>query len=80
MTNIPDDPDTLLSRKATSAALANAGFPVAEASLATMATRGGGPPYRLFGRKPLYRLGDALAWATSRLSNPACSTSEMDAA
>jgi hypothetical protein len=31
------------------------------------ATRGGGPRYRLFGRKPLYRWGDALEWARALL-------------
>jgi hypothetical protein len=80
MNDFPNDLDTLLSRKATSAALTLAGFPVAEATLATMATRGGGPPYRLFGRKPLYRLGDAIDWANRRLSNPVRSTSEAEAA
>ena len=33
-------------------------------TLATKASRGGGPPYRLFGRKPLYRWGDGLDWAS----------------
>ena len=45
-----------------------------------MATRGGGPIYQLFGRKPLYRWGDALEWAQSRLSKPIRSTSELEAA
>ena len=80
MSNIPADMNALLTRKATSAALTDAGFPVAEASLATMATRGGGPPYRLFGRKPLYRWADALEWATGRLSKLFRSTSEAEAA
>jgi hypothetical protein len=34
------------------------------------------PPYRLFGRVPLHRWGDALAWAEGRLSEPRRSTSE----
>jgi hypothetical protein len=45
-----------------------------------MATRGGGPPYRLFGRKPLYRWADALERAKSRLSRPVRTTSELTAA
>jgi hypothetical protein len=77
---IPSDSDALLPRKATATALRAAGFPVSEATLATMASRGGGPPYRLFGRKPLYLWGDALDWATNRLSKPIRSTSEMAAA
>jgi hypothetical protein len=50
---IPDDPNTLLRRKAMAKALQEAGFPVAEATLATKATRGGGPPFQSFGRVPL---------------------------
>jgi hypothetical protein len=76
---LPDNPDALLRRKATAKALTEAGYPVAAATLATKATRGGGPPYQLFGRVPLYRWGAALAWAQSLLSAPRRSTSEGDA-
>jgi hypothetical protein len=77
--SIPDSPDALLRRKATAEALTALGYPVSDKTLATKATRGGGPPYRSFGRTPLYRWGDALSWAESRLSAPRCSTSEADA-
>ena len=80
MHKIPDNSDVMLSRKETARALTDAGYPVAEATLATMATRGGGPVYQLFGRKPLYRWADALEWAKSRLSKPVRSTSELEAA
>jgi hypothetical protein len=81
MTNcIPDTPDSLLTRDRTAAALTEAGFPVKARTLATKATRGGGPPYRKFGLRVLYRWGDALAWAEGRLSAAYCSTSERDAA
>jgi hypothetical protein len=73
---IPCSPDTLLRRRQTAAALTAAGYPVAEKTLATKAVRGGGPIYRVFGRAVLYRWGDALAWAESRLSAPRRSTSE----
>ncbi len=79
LSSVPDDPDTRLTRDAVAAALTAAGLPVKPKTLATMATRGGGPPYRLFGRRPLYRWGDALAWAEARLSPPRRSTSEADA-
>ena len=69
-------PDTLLRREQLATALTEAGFPVRTATLATKATRGGGPPYRNFGRIPLYRWGDALTWAAGRLSLPRSSTSE----
>lgn len=78
MTNIPENPDALLTRRPLAAALTAKGYPVSPATLATKATRGGGPPYRLFGRKPLYRWSDALVWAQSRLSDPVRSTSEGD--
>lgn len=77
---IPDNLDAMLTRDVTAAALTASGFPVSGATLATKATRGGGPTYRLFGRRPLYRWGDALDWARARLSKPATSTSEMEAA
>jgi hypothetical protein len=77
-TPIPDTPDTLLRRKAAAEALTAKGFPCSDKTLATKATRGGGPPYRLFGRIPLYRWGDALAWAEGRLTAPQRSTSESD--
>ncbi len=76
--DIPDNPDARLTRPMLGAALRASGYPVADKSLATMATRGGGPPYQLFGRRPLYRWGDALAWAEARLSAPRRSTSEAD--
>ena len=73
--NIPGDPNRLhpnrlLDRKQVSEALTLAGYRISMSTLATMVTRGGGPPYRLFGRLPLYRWSDALAWAESRMSPP----------
>jgi hypothetical protein len=72
-------PETLLRRTPLANALADAGYPIRPATLATKATRGGGPPFHKFGRIPLYRWGDALAWAESLLSGPHSSTSEADA-
>jgi hypothetical protein len=76
----PDDPETLLTREQAAAALTAAGFPIKPKTLATKASRGGGPPFCRFGAKPLYRWADCLAWARSRLSAPMRSTSETDAA
>jgi hypothetical protein len=75
---IPTNPDALLRRRDTAEALTAMGFPITEATLATKATRGGGPPYRSFGRTPLYRWGDSLTWAQLRLTAPRGSTSEAD--
>ena len=76
---IPDHPDALLTRDATAAALTASGYPTASATLATKATRGGGPPFHRFGPRALYRWGDALAWARAKLTPPRRSTSEADA-
>jgi hypothetical protein len=73
---IPTDPDTLLNRRDTAAALTAAGYETAPSTLATTASRGGGPPFRRFGPKPLYRWGDALAWAEGRLGPLSRNTSE----
>jgi hypothetical protein len=69
-------PETLLRRTELAVALTEQGFPIAPATLATMAVRGGGPPFQYFGRIPLYAWGHGLAWAKSRLSPPVASTSE----
>ncbi len=77
---IPRDPDALLSRRETADALTEAGFRTAPSTLATTASRGGGPPFQLYGRIPLYRWGDSLAWARSRLTKPIRTTSELEVA
>jgi hypothetical protein len=76
----PPSPDAKLNRDATAQSLTALGYKITPATLATKATRGGGPPFFLWGRKPLYRWGDALAWAEGRLSKPVRSTSELEAA
>ena len=75
---IPSNPDALLRRKATADALTEAGYPTSEKTLATKASRGDGPPYQRYGRYPLYRWGNSLAWAEGRLSPARRSTSEQD--
>jgi hypothetical protein len=72
------DSDTLLSRAETASALTAAGYPIATATLDTMATRGGGPPFRKFGKWPRYRWGNAVDWAQARTSPLVHSTSELD--
>src|SRR5690349_19472306 len=76
---IPDDPNALLKRRPIAEALTEAGYPTKPATLATKATRGGGPRYQVYGAVALYRWGDALDWARSRLSPPRRNTSESDA-
>jgi hypothetical protein len=73
---IPTDPNAMLTRDATADALTASGYPIKAKTLATKATRGGGPPYRVFGIRPIYRWGDALEWAESVTSPLRRSTSE----
>lgn len=58
------------------------GFPVAANTLMKLASVGGGPVFRKFGRWPVYQPADLDDWARSRLSEPMRSTSntvrEMD--
>jgi hypothetical protein len=66
MAFLPDNPEQWLTRGLLAAALTEAGFPISPKTLATKASRptpSAGPPYRRFGTRPLYRWGDALAWA-----------------
>jgi hypothetical protein len=79
MTPIPDDPDVRLTRERTAEALTAAGFPISARTLATKATRGGGPPYALFCGRAVYRWGDVVAWARRLTAPPRRSTAEADA-
>lgn len=66
--------DKLLNRDEAAEALADLGYPVRSRTLATMATRGGGPLYQHFGVRPLYRWGDVLEWAHKKLNRKAQNT------
>jgi len=72
-------PETLLRRKELAAALTSIGLPTALATLACQASRGGGPPFRAYGRIPLYPWGTSLEWAQKKLSPPVRTTAELDA-
>jgi len=67
-----------LDRKGASVFLNEQGYVTAPATLAKLASVGGGPQYRKFGRKPLYLSADLLQWAKSRCSAPRQSTSEPE--
>jgi hypothetical protein len=68
--SIPLDTQKFLRRAEAARALTEAGFPTAKATLATLASRGGGPHFQRYGRTPLYRYGDLLKWAESKLKPP----------
>jgi hypothetical protein len=77
MTQPTLDPNKLLTREQAAAALTAAGYPTKAKTLATKATRGGGPPYRTYSGRALYRWGDAHEWAQSKLGPIVHSTSEL---
>jgi hypothetical protein len=74
---IPSDPEALLVREIAAQALTASGYPTTASTLATLASRGGGPEFHRYGPRPLYRWRTTLAWAQSRLSPPMRSTSEI---
>lgn len=71
-------PDAFLTRTQAAEFLTTKGFPTTARALDTVASRGGGPAYRLYanGRRALYSQDDLLAWARSRLGTRRTSTSE----
>jgi hypothetical protein len=71
---------SMLTRDKAAAALSDCGYPISKLSLATLACRGGGPIYKRFGKRALYRWSDLLTWAESRCSSPLQNTSEADVA
>lgn len=55
------------------------GIDIAVATLAKLATIGGGPAMQYAGRIPLYHRDELDAWAEARLSRTVRSTSEREA-
>lgn len=70
--------EKFVDRASVSAFLRDQGLPVSKKTLDRMAVNGGGPPFRYFGRKPLYRLSEALAWAESRMTSSVANTSSAN--
>ncbi len=63
-------PSTKLGRTSAAAALNEAGFSITPATLAGLASRGGGPPYDLFNGRARYQYGSLIDWAESRVKVP----------
>jgi len=74
---VPENVDILLGREAGARALTAAGYVTSPATLATKATRGNGPAYRIFGKRAIYRWGDLLAWAEASAAPLRRSTAEI---
>ncbi len=69
---------TYLSRREAAGILSGRGFPTAPATLEKLASVGGGPPFRKYGRRVIYERGELLAWAEAR-ARRVTSTSELAA-
>ena len=65
-----------MDRQQAAAFLSERGYRTGPATLAKLASVGGGPIFESFGRKPLYREADLLAWAQARTRGPRRSTSD----
>lgn len=65
-----------LSRREAADFLTGQGYKTAPATLAKLASIGGGPVFESFGRRPLYREADLLKWAVERSTGPRRSTSD----
>jgi hypothetical protein len=66
-----------LTRSEAAAFLTERGYRVAYATLNKYATVGGGPVFESFGRRPLYKPADLLAWVASKTTPPRRHTSEQ---
>jgi hypothetical protein len=71
------DPGTLMEPAALSENLGLSGLKVATTTLESLRSRGGGPPFRKFGRRRLYAWGDGALWALGQLTGPLTSTSDV---
>jgi hypothetical protein len=71
---LPTSIRPFLRRRAAAKYLTDRGLPTAFNTLQKLATTGGGPVFRKFGRWPLYREEDLDDWARTRLSEPMTST------
>jgi hypothetical protein len=70
------DPRTFLTRFQVAETLELCGIPMSSDTLATKATRGGGPPFRIFGKSAVYQWADVVAWVIETMGEPARTTSE----
>ena len=71
------DTERRLTRAEAAAFLTERGYRVAYATLNKYAVVGGGPVFESFGRKPLYKPSDLLAWVASKTTGPRQHTSDQ---
>ena len=68
-----------LYRHEAAAELSSRGLSTKPQTLARLAVYGGGPKFRIWGRRPVYSLNELLQWAENRLGRSLSSTSDRDA-
>lgn len=73
--NEPSNPE-YYGRREAARYLTDRGYPTAQRTLEKLACVGGGPVYRLYGRRALYAPIDLISWAQARTSTPRSNTSE----
>jgi hypothetical protein len=74
----PPKPEPLLRRSTAAKYITDTyGIPCSPKTLAKYACVGGGPPFRLAGRFPLYPVSSLDAWAQSKIGPLVRSTSEL---
>jgi hypothetical protein len=66
-----------LRRREAAQFLTDHGFSTAPATLAKLASIGGGPMFRYWGRFPIYTPHNLLEWAHARSTEPRRSTSDQ---
>jgi hypothetical protein len=69
--------ERLLDRNEAAEFLCRLGLKTTARALAKRAVVGGGPTYRKFGSRCLYKQSDLRAWFIANLSSPRVSTSEQ---
>lgn len=72
-------PEKFFTRPEAAAHVRERGLPCTEGTLAKLASVGGGPAYRTFGRRAFYTAADLDAWVANKLSAPRMSTTEAAA-
>jgi len=70
---------TVLTRDSAAAYLELRGYPITAKRLSKLAHEGGGPEYRRWGHRAVYRPADLLTWAEARASAPKCHSSGHEA-
>jgi hypothetical protein len=64
--DIPIDPHAMMPRKKLAASLTAIGFRCSAATLACLASRGGGPPFAKWGALAVYEWADGIRWAQAK--------------